>query len=133
MTSIDYNALVNKAFQEAQQRKQAVMSDKLMTNNATSIAKTLEESGRGSELSVEMITDAMKARDAKERLTEDFLINHSNKLREKENKNISITAKIGQEVQQKITQIQASTEISLDRQGNIARSLKGYQNNPFAK
>jgi hypothetical protein len=125
--SVDFNAVMNNAWQEAQKRRQVAASSTAGLLNQQSV----EQSGGTSELSVEDIANAMKNANTKKHEDTDFVSTHGKEFKITEDEKLNPVNKIVAETHNKIAEIKHNAEIALDRQAAISKSLKSYQNNVF--
>ena len=127
--SVDFNSVMNNAWHEAQKKRQAAatMSAGLLNQNS------VQESGRSSELSVEDIALAMKTANTKKHNDTNFISTHGKEFKKTEDEKLNPVAEIVSNTQNNIEEIKNNSEIALDRQSAIAKSLKSHQHNPYAR
>lgn len=137
--SVDFNSVMSKAFSEAQRRKNIGNAAGFV--EVDGVTKSAES--QGSELSVTDIANAMKAGRVKKEEDNNFIATNGrgfkvirddkkdDKVNEVSPASMQAQERVNQ-MQNKITAIQNTAEVAVDRQNNIASSLRSYRD-PFIK
>lgn len=132
--SIDANAAIKYAIDQAQIRRAAATGVTDAVFNADGVTKAAE---RVTELSVEDLAGAMKTRNAKKQDENQFIQdNRLSFLKRKDNEDDEASNPIhavARNFENKINSIQNNAVKAIDRQNNIAGSLKTIQKDPFVK
>lgn len=135
--SVEFNSVMTQAINEAHRRRVAAtgVTDQVYTKD--SIKNTAFV---GSEISVEDIANAIKSKNAKKQEDNQFVSNHTKVKDKKEEENLMGIAnnpvnqrieQVASQVESKITLAQKSAEKALERQSNVAQSMRTTRKNPF--
>lgn len=129
---MDVNSLITSALDSANKRRAnaAGINDKLLSN----VTKVVDQGY--SQISVEDIANAMKARNDKKQVDNTFIERHGKELDEKDKNefdpSIALTSSAVSNTHNKIAEVHNHSEKMMDRQADVFSSLKKSQSNPFA-
>ena len=133
--SIDFNSIINSAFDSANRQQSVAAGVVDSVFNPGGVAKSTP--GGLSELSIEDIASAVKSRGAKKSEENKFVERHTVSTFERKDKkeegNFSVNNSVVGRAQDAINAIQASADVSLLRQNQIADNLRKTTSNPFTK
>lgn len=125
--SVDFNSIITRAAQESVKRRSQMSALNAGLLNPENVA----QSGRSSELSMEDIVGAMKAKNAEKKIDNKFVEQYGKAFKIHEDEEIKNPT--AENVQAKIEDIKAHSAMALDRQADIAKSLKAQHKNPYVK
>lgn len=135
--SVEFNSVMTQAINDAHRRRVAATGVTDQVYNKESIKGTAFV---GSDISVEDITNAMKARNAKKSVDNNFVSKHT-QVKDKEESDVVMgvaspqaTLKINQVAEQmenKLNSAQKLAEMSFERKSNVAESMRASRKNPF--
>jgi hypothetical protein len=120
--SVDFNSIITNAINEAQKRRNSAAS---VTQGIVN-ADAMGESGRSSELSMEDIATAMKAKSSQKHSDTDFITNHGKAFKVTHDEDDK-TPGVAANVTAKIHAISESSEQHVNRKSEIAQSLQTYR------
>lgn len=129
---MDVNSLITSALDSANKRRAnaAGINDKLLSN----VTKVVDQGY--SQISVEDIANAMKARNDKKQVDNTFIERHGKELDERDKNefdpSIALTSSAVSNTHKKIAEVHNHSEKMMDRQADVFSSLKKSQSNPFA-
>lgn len=131
---MDVNSLITSALDSANKRRAnaAGINDKLLSN----VTKVVDQGY--SQISVEDIANAMKARNDKKQVDNTFIERHGKELDERDKKvgdfdpSIALTSSAVSNTHNKIAEVHNHSEKMMDRQADVFSALKKSQSNPFA-
>lgn len=129
---MDVNSLITSALDSANKRRAnaAGINDKLLSN----VTKVVDQGY--SQISVEDIANAMKARNDKKQVDNTFIERHGKELDERDKNefdpSIALTSSAVSNTHNKIAEVHNHSEKMMDRQADVFSSLKKSQSNPFA-
>jgi tartrate dehydratase beta subunit/fumarate hydratase class I family protein len=135
--SVEFNSVMTQAINDAHRRRAAATGVTDQTYTTDSIKGTAFV---GSELSVEDITNAIKAKNTKKHEDNHFISNHT-QVKDKKDDDIMMAAgpsqasmrinQVAEQMESKLNLAQKTAEKSFERKSNVAESMRSTRKNPF--
>lgn len=135
--SVEFNSVMTQAINDAHRRRVAATGVTDQVYNKESIKGTAFV---GSDISVEDITNAMKARNAKKSVDNNFVSKHT-QVKDKEESDVVMGVaspqanmrinQVAEQMENKLNSAQKLAEISFERKSNVAESMRASRKNPF--